>query len=410
MKFQGRRSQSGWEHGCAARSYRKLVVRSSSLFVVSPALPSTRPGPISPDLDETDSVSTQDRQPSHSDLDERLMVRAIELADDARTVSPPNPWVGCVIRTLDGRLFEGSTEQPGGRHAEIVALDEARVAGADVGGATVYTTLEPCSHVGRTGPCANALIEAGVTRVVSAIADPDPRVTGEGFELLHDSNVDVVVGCLAETVRRQLRPYIHHRMTGRPFVVLKIASTVDGRIAAADGSSKWITGGEARSEAHRLRSQSGAIIVGAGTIRADDPSLTTRHVNGPSPRRIVLGRAPARARVHPCEEWTGSLDELLVRLGSEGVLQVLVEGGARVAAAFHGAGLVDRYVVHLAPALMGGDDALGMLAGLDGRSMGELWRGRFTDVRRLGDDIEIVMEPIVGDPEPSSRLQTEETP
>ena len=410
MKFQGRRSQSGWEHGCAAKSCPKPVVRSGWSFVVSPALPSTRPGPISPDLDETDPVSTQDRQPSHSDLDEQMMSRSLELADDARTVSPPNPWVGCVIRTLEGRIFEGSTERPGGRHAEIVALDEARAAGADVRGATAYTTLEPCSHVGRTGPCAAALIEAGVARVVSAIADPDPRVTGGGFELLRSSNVDVVVGCLAEDARRQLRPYIHHRTTGRPFVVLKIASTVDGRIAAADGSSKWITGDEARSQAHRLRAHSGAIIVGAGTIRADDPSLTTRHVDGPSPRRIVLGRAPADARVHPCEEWTGSLDELLDRLGSEGVLQVLVEGGARVAAAFHGARLVDRYVLHLAPALMGGDDALGMLAGLDGRSMSDVWRGRFTEVRRLGGDLEIVIEPIVGDPDPSSRLQTEETP
>jgi diaminohydroxyphosphoribosylaminopyrimidine deaminase/5-amino-6-(5-phosphoribosylamino)uracil reductase len=336
--------------------------------------------------------------------DSRFMRRALAVAATARTVSPPNPWVGCVIVTDDDRVFEGATEAPGRRHAEIVALDNARVAGADVRGATAYTTLEPCSHTGRTGPCTDALIEAGIARVVSAIADPDPLVAGRGIAQLEAAGVEVTVGCLADRASDQLDAYLHHRRTGRPFVVLKTASTLDGRTAAADGSSQWITGEEARIEAHRLRAESGAIVVGAGTVRADDPSLTTRLVEGPSPRRIVLGEAPENARVRPCEEWTGPLEGLLDRLGSQGVLQVLVEGGAHVAGSFHRAGLVDRYVMYFAPALMGGDRARPVFAGLDGRSMDDMWRGKVSRVRQLGDDIEIVIEP-----SPSSRLRTEET-
>lgn len=343
--------------------------------------------------------------PSRDDeRDTRFMSRALVLAETARTVSPPNPWVGCIIETGDGHVFEGATEAPGCRHAEIVALDQARCARADLAGATVYTTLEPCSHVGRTGPCTDALIEAGVGRVVSAITDPDPKVAGRGIDRLRSTGIAVDVGCLAERATDQLRAYLHHRITGRPLVVLKIASTLDGRTAAADGSSQWITGDTARTEAHRLRAESGAIIVGAGTVRTDDPSLTTRLVPGPSPRRIVLGKAPVGARVRPCEEWSGPIDELINRLGAEGVLQVLVEGGAHVAAAFHRARLIDRYVFHLAPAVMGGDGARSMFAGLDGRSIDDMWRGRVTNVRQLGEDVEIVIEPPA-----SSRFRQEET-
>ena len=342
---------------------------------------------------------------AHDDESDALrMNRALALAASARTVSPPNPWVGCVIVTSDGQVFEGATEAPGQRHAEIVALDNARNAGADLRGATAYTTLEPCSHTGRTGPCTDALIEARIARVVSAIADPDPLVAGRGFAHLRAAGVDVAVGCLADRVSDQLAAYLHHRRTGRPFVVLKTASTLDGRTAAADGSSQWITGEQARIEAHRLRAESGAIVVGAGTVRTDDPSLTTRLVDGPSPRRIVLGKVPETARVRPCEEWTGSLEDLLDRLGSDGVLQVLVEGGAHVAGSFHRAGLVDRYVMYFAPALMGGDNARPVLAGLDGQSMDDMWRGKITRLRQLGDDVEIVIEP-----SPSPRLQSEET-
>lgn len=332
------------------------------------------------------------RSVSHCVNDEAFLEQAIEAAATARLRTSPNPWVGCVLVTSDGRSFTGATEPPGGRHAERVALDAARVAGADTTGATAYVTLEPCSHHGRTPPCADALVLAGVSRVVVAVTDPDPKVSGKGIDRLRDAGIEVITGVRAPEVAEQLAPYLHHRRTGRPFVVLKLATTLDGRIAAADGTSQWITGIEARTAAHRLRAESDAIVVGAGTVRADDPSLTTRLVDGPSPRRVVLGHAPPDAKVHPCLEWTGPLTELLDRLGSEGVMQVMVEGGARVAASFHSAGLVDRYVLHLAPALMGDGD--GALHGLTTATIGDLWRGRVHSLRRLGDDIEVVLEPV----------------
>jgi diaminohydroxyphosphoribosylaminopyrimidine deaminase/5-amino-6-(5-phosphoribosylamino)uracil reductase len=229
--------------------------------------------------------------------------------------------------------------------------------------------------------------------VVAAIEDPDVQVAGRGLERLRHHGIATVVGVCADAVNEQLRPYLHHRRTGRPFVVLKMAATLDGRTAAHDGSSRWITGEEARRAVHRLRAESDVIVVGAGTVRADDPALTTRLVDGPDPRRVVLGTAPPGAKVHPCDEWHGALDELLDRLGEQGVLQALIEGGARVAAAFHRARLVDRYVLHLAPALMGGDDGTAVFAGPGAATMADVWRGRTVAVRSLGDDLEVILEP-----------------
>jgi len=324
--------------------------------------------------------------------DDTMMTRALANAARARTVSAPNPWVGCVIVTTDGQTFDGATEAPAARHAEIVALDAARAANANLGGATVYTTLEPCSHHGRTPPCTNALIAAGVSRVVSALTDPDPQVAGSGFARLREAGITVDVGCGARAATEQLLPYLHHRRTGRPFVVLKLAATLDGRTAAADGTSQWITGDDARRAAHQLRAESQAIVVGAGTVRADDPSLTTRLVDGPSPRRIVLGSAPADAKVHPCTEWSGPLPELLDQLGADGVVQLMVEGGAAVSASFHREGLVDRYVLHLAPAFMGGSDGTPLFAGDGAATIADLQRGRLVSTRALGDDIEVVID------------------
>lgn len=325
--------------------------------------------------------------------DQNAMTRALDAARGARLIAPPNPWVGCVLACTDGRQFVGATEAPGSRHAERVALDAALAAGADVRGATAYVTLEPCSHHGRTAPCADALVNAGIARVVVSLVDPDPRVSGQGIELLRESGVAVEIGLEAEAATRLLQPYLHHRRTGRPYVVLKLAATLDGRTAAPDGTSRWITSVDARLRVHQLRAESGAVVVGASTVRADDPELTVRHVQGPSPRRVVLGRAPAGAKVHPCTEWQGDLGELLDQLGREDIIQVLVEGGAKVAASFHRARLVDRYVIHLAPALMGGDDGMSMLSGLGAATMAELWRGRIDTLRRLGDDIEIELIP-----------------
>ena len=319
-------------------------------------------------------------------------MKAIEAASLVRLRTSPNPWVGCIIVTVDSQVFVGATEAPGGRHAEVVALDAARAAGADTQGATVFTTLEPCSHHGRTGPCTEALITAGVSRVVSAITDPDQLVGGQGFAALRSAGISVDIGLCADLVNEQLRPYLHHRITGRPFVILKLASTLDGRTAAADGTSQWITGEPARKAAHQLRAESDAIVVGSGTVRKDNPTLTTRLVDGPSPRRIVLGHAPEQANVHPCLEWDKSLCELLDTLGDDGVLQLMVEGGATVASSFHQQNLVDRYVLYVAPAFMGGNDGAPLFNGESAPSMQQLWRGTLRNVRQLGSDMEVTID------------------
>src|SRR3954451_16879951 len=269
------------------------------------------------------------------DRDERLMRQAIAAAATVRTTTAPNPWVGAALVTDDGRIFTGATQPPGGAHAEIEAL---RAAGDSARGATLYVTLEPCSHHGRTGPCADAVIDAGVTRVVIAIEDPDEQVAGRGIARLREAGVDVSVGTCRDEVTKQLAPYLHHRRTGRPYVVLKLAATLDGRIAAPDGTSQWITGLEARRDVHRLRAESDAVLVGAGTVRADDPELTVRLVDGPDPLRVVLGHAPPNAKIHPCLELAGALPSVLDELGRRGARQLLVKGWARVARDFHHGG------------------------------------------------------------------------
>lgn len=323
-------------------------------------------------------------------IDTEAMRRAVEAAAGARMVAHPNPWVGCVLLTPSGRVVTGATRPPGEAHAERVALDEA---GPDAAGATAVVTLEPCSFHGRTGACADALVEAGVRRVVVGVLDPDPRVSGQGVRRLEDAGIEVRVGVLGEEVEAQLAPYLHQRRTGRPYVVAKLAASLDGRTAAPDGTSRWITGPEARADAHRLRAESDAVLVGAGTVRADDPALTVRHVDGPDPERIVLGTAPPDAAVRPCRELGGPFPEVLDGLGEEGMVQVLVEGGATVVGALHRAGLIDRYVLHLAPVLFGGDDALGLFTGAGAARIDDAWRGRIASVRPLGADLRVDLVP-----------------
>lgn len=318
------------------------------------------------------------------------MRAAVAAAADVRSTAHPNPWVGCTI-VADGELIAtGATRPPGQAHAEVAALE---VAGERARGATAYVTLEPCSHTGRTGPCADALVDAGLARVVIAVLDPDPRVSGDGVERLRAAGVDVDVGCGAAVVVQQLAPYLHQRRTGRPYVVLKLAASLDGRTAAPDLTSQWITGPVARADAHRLRAESDSIVVGAGTVRSDDPTLTARDAEGPDPERVVLGRAPEGARVHPCTEWDGPLEALLDHLGERGHVQVLFEGGATVAGDLHRAGLVDRYVLYLAPALLGGDDAPGLFRGAGAATIDDAWRGRIDTVTTLGDDLRIDLVP-----------------
>jgi diaminohydroxyphosphoribosylaminopyrimidine deaminase/5-amino-6-(5-phosphoribosylamino)uracil reductase len=325
--------------------------------------------------------------------DTQPMARALELAASVRASTPPNPWVGCVIEAADGTRFEGATHPVGGPHAEAAAISAA--GGHDLADATAWVTLEPCSHHGRTPPCADALIGAGVRRVVVALEDPDPQVAGRGIARLREAGVTVDLGVAETAAASLLAPYLHHRRTGRPFVVLKLAASLDGRTAAPDGTSQWITGPEARADAHRLRAESDAVIVGAGTVRADDPNLTVRDAPAPrgDPLRVVLGRAPAGAKVNPCLEHDGDLGELLDELGAKGHLQVLVEGGATVAHGFHEAGLVDHYVLYLAPALFGGDDAPGLFTGPGAPTIGAVWRGAIRSVTRLGADLRIDLDP-----------------
>lgn len=320
--------------------------------------------------------------------DEAHMAQALSLAATVVGTTAPNPWVGCVVVTPDGQAFFGATAPPGGPHAEAQALVAA---GSLARGASLYCTLEPCAHHGRTPPCADAVIEAGVARVVVALLDPDSKVSGRGVERLRAAGVDVEIGTGAAAATEQLAPYLKHRRTGRPWVVLKLAATLDGRTAAPDGSSQWITGEDARRDAHRLRSRSDAVLVGAGTVRADDPQLTVRldEDGGRQPLRVVLGRAPEAARVHPAVELSGDLGDVLDELGSRGVLQLLVEGGARVAHDFHAAGLVDRYVVYLAPALLGGDDGVPLFSGPGAPTIDEVWRGRLVSVDQLGPDLRL---------------------
>lgn len=325
-----------------------------------------------------------------SDIDEQSMREAVLVAASARLTCRPNPWVGAVLVSADGRRFSGFTQPVGQSHAEVQAL---RAAGDAARGATMYVTLEPCNHFGRTPPCTEAIIAAGVARVVVGVQDPDSRVAGSGIERLRAAGVRVDVGACHDTVSEQLAPYLHHRRTGRPFVVLKLAMTIDGYIAAKSGSGGWITGETARRRVHQMRAESDAIVVGAGTVRADDPQLTVRDADGPSPRRIVLGRAPLDARVQPCTEWNGALPELLDELGRDGVLQLMVEGGAKTAASFHTAGLVDRYVFHIAPAVMGGGDGVPAFAGDTAATLADVWRGRLVSTQVLGDDVEVVIEP-----------------
>lgn len=328
------------------------------------------------------------------------MTAAIEAADRVRGTTAPNPSVGAAVLTSDGRIFTGATQPYGNAHAEIMAMRAATAAGVELSEATLVTTLEPCSFTGRTGSCAVALVDAGVRRVVIGILDPDARNAGAGVALLDEAGIDVEVGVMADEVTEQLGSYLHWRATGRPFVTLKLAASMDGRTAAPDSTSQWITGPEARTDAHRLRARSDGILVGAGTVRDDDPSLTVRHVDGTDPRRYVAGSAPPAAKVHPCTEVTGEWGNVLDQIGGDGVIDLMIEGGATVAGDLHRLGLVDRYVIYMAPVLFGGDDARSVFTGAGAPTMAEVWRGRIHEVRTVGGDI--VVDLRAGPPSPTA--------
>lgn len=323
-----------------------------------------------------------------------MMQKAIDAAELVRCVTSPKPWVGCVIQANDGDLFIGSTFETGIDHAEIIALKKA---GEKARGATVFVTLEPCSHQGTTPPCADALISAGVTKVVIGIEDVDTKVSGRGIKKLCEAGIKVEVGILENEISRQLAPYVKHRKTRMPYVILKVGMTIDGFIADKQGKSQWITGDLARADVHKLRAQSDAILVGSGTIQKDDPSLTVRGHKYlglredllSDPLRVAFGSVDADAKINPCQQMTGPLEIVLKDLGNQGVMQLLVEGGASVAHDFHTAGLIDRYVFYVAPAIFGGSDALSVFGGDNSPLLDDLWRGEFVNVEQLGSDLRI---------------------
>jgi len=356
------------------------------------------------------------------ELDARFMRRALELAERGRGLTSPNPMVGAVV-VSDGEIVgEGYHERAGGPHAEVVAL---AAAGARSRGATIYVTLEPCSYHGRTPPCARAVIDAGIRRVVAALVDPNPRVSGRGLDALRAAGVEVAETILTDHAERQNRAFVAAMRLGRPHVTLKAAMTLDGRIADRHGESKWITGDGARAAPHRLRSESDAIVVGVGTVLRDDPALTVR-LERPWPRepyRVVLdtrARTPVAARliaagtksralvitggdtdpariaaltaagatVVPVGSRDGRVDPraALAALAEREVRAVLVEGGGEVHGAFVDAGLVDRVAVFIAPRLMGGREATPSIGGL-GLSLADALRLGALEVSRFGDDL-----------------------
>ncbi len=313
----------------------------------------------------------------------------LELGQKSQSVSRPNPWVGAAVVSDHGVVSLGATEGPGERHAEVVALD---LAGDRANGATMYVTLEPCAHFGKTPPCAERIAKEGVREVVVGTLDPDPKVSGKGVSYLINAGISVKVISDDYRVVHGLRQYVKQRSVGEPWVVLKLAITIDGKVAAKDGSSKWITGPKARHDVHKLRANSDVIVVGANTVRVDDPSLTARDVDGVAltrqPKRVVLGTIPADAKVLPAESYMGSFKDLLLRLGQEEALQVLVEGGPKVAYDLHARGLLDEYVFYIAPMLgLGGSrDAFdgGVALSIDG-----FWRSSFETVDRLDADLRV---------------------
>jgi len=357
------------------------------------------------------------------------MQRALDLAREASSASP-NPTVGAVVVTGDAIVGEGVSEpQLGGAHAEVVALREA---GDRARGATLYVTLEPCAHQGRTPPCTDAIIAAEIAEVRYAVADPDPQVNGGGHRALEAAGIRVVAGESEDEARRVHEAHIKHRTTGLPFVIAKFAASLDGRIAAASGDSRWVSGPETRAWSHQLRTRIDAILVGSETVIIDDPLLTARpgdQLTERQPLCVVVdtrGRIPPMARVFtalsasgggpaktfvatvedappawrasieaqgaevvvlPCRDGHVNLEALLRELGRRDIISLLVEGGGVILGGFFDRGLVDKVYAVIAPIIIGAADAPSPVAGQGAERMADALRLRDITVDRLGEDI-----------------------
>ena len=359
---------------------------------------------------------------SFTAVDHLLMARALRLAERAAFTTRPNPMVGCVIAHGEDVVGEGWHQRKGGPHAEVFAL---RAAGERARGATAYVTLEPCAHTGSTGPCADALIAAGVSRVVGAMRDPFPQVDGAGFEKLRAAGIVVESGLMEAQARELNRGFLSRIERGRPWLRVKLASSLDGRTAMASGDSKWISGEAARRDVQQWRARSGALLTGAGTVLADDPQLTVRLDDGSDflpPLRVVLdpGLATvARGRVRegdaptlylhapeakpprglqadhvavPVDKGRFDLDAVLRLLATRGINEVQVEAGATLAGAFLAAGLVDELLLYIAPVLLG-ERARPLFDGLHIDAMAERLRLRTVDSRSIGSDLRLLLRP-----------------
>lgn len=362
---------------------------------------------------------------SFSSIDHAMMAQALRLAERGAWTTRPNPMVGCVLAHGEEVVGEGWHQRKGGPHAEVLAL---QAAGARARGATAYVTLEPCAHVGSTGPCADALVAAGVARVVAAMRDPFPQVDGAGFAMLREAGIAVEHGLMEAQARDLNRGFLSRVERGRPWLRVKLAASLDGRTATASGDSKWISGEASRLDVQRWRARSGALLTGAGTVLADDPQLTVRLGDGSEfvpPLRVVLdpGLATvARGRVRegdaptlylhapdarvprelaadhaavPVHRNRFDLKAVLALLAQRGVNEVQLESGATLAGAFLAEGLVDEVLLYMAPVLLG-ERSRPLFDGLHIDAMGERMRLRVVETRNIGEDLRILLRPAAG--------------
>ncbi|MBD7988002.1 bifunctional diaminohydroxyphosphoribosylaminopyrimidine deaminase/5-amino-6-(5-phosphoribosylamino)uracil reductase RibD [Luteimonas sp. Sa2BVA3] len=358
----------------------------------------------------------------HSETDHVMMARALRLAGRGAWTTKPNPMVGCVLAHGDEVVGEGWHQRQGGPHAEVFAL---QAAGERARGATAYVTLEPCAHTGRTGPCADALVAAGVSRVVAAMRDPFPQVDGSGFERLRAAGIEVKYGLMEAAAQALNRGYVSRVVRGRPWLRVKLAMSLDGHTALASGESKWISGEASRRDVMRWRARAGALLTGSGTVMADDPQLTVRlddDADFVPPLRVVLdpglatvargrvreGDAPTlyvhAANAKPPRDFTSdrvavpasgnALDLAAVMrvLAQRGINEVQVEAGATLAGAFMRAGLVDEVLLYMAPVLLGAQ-ARPLFAGLDIHDMTQRMALRIEDIVSVGDDLRLRLVP-----------------
>ena len=329
-------------------------------------------------------------------LDKKHMMRAIELARLGEGLTRPNPPVGAVLVLEDHIVAEGWHRKAGEDHAERDCLKKLPPIAASLKFATLYITLEPCSTQGRTPPCTDIILEKGIGRVVVAVEDLNPKHAGRGLDILRAAGVEVVVGVCEKEGRELIAPFEKFITTGMPYVTLKLASTLDGKIADSEGNSKWITGAEAREKVQEMRRRSDAIMVGSSTVIADDPSLLPRPAEGRTPWRVVIGKTiPSTAKILTDEVAeqtlvrTGDLREILKVLAEEqGIMHVFCEGGGKLASGLIEAGLVDEFAFFIAPKLMGADGLPNF--GKTGGLMADIKNVTFQSVEQIGNDILII--------------------